>query len=1290
MNDERSGTSPYASGGGGVTFERKVGAQYLAHLLAGDGAPELGAGRRVVRVDFQQAPTYAVDDLVVRAAHHGEREASLVLALAIRRSPRLVQSDEKSRKLIQQFVKMIVKAPSDGPEQRLGLVVAGRQRPALQLRELAHHAAGQPDAASFFDLFGTSGALSADVRRRLCQFVKLVEHALQRADAARLDAALVQQRAWELLSVLTVLTPELESPGETDWFGIATSLVPVAPDEDPDGATRLLDRLLVLAGEYAPKAARVDLKRLRRDAHSLVDTNARRNRRGWTHLNHLHERALASVRHEITSADRGRSLSLERGDAAKELDKAAGEAAAVVVTGESGVGKSALALQAFAPAPVAGPEALQALCINLRQVPALTVEFEALLGLPLSTLLGELSAPRRVLVVDGVDAVAEGRGEAFNYLLDAASQSDVKVVAVTSLATEQMVLDALAHRFGEDIRKHRVGPLADIEINQIVETFPEVEKLGADPRSRGILRRLVVVDLLVRASGSSVPLTDADAMNDVWARLVRGPERTNRGSPDARVSVMLRLADLELTGGDRLAAISGLDPEALEGLRRDGLLRTSPEDPFGIGPEFAHDELRRYAVARLLLLDDVPTTALSRAGAPRWSLSAAQLACQAWLGRPATAERPSLGRFHYLQRSFDALVQDGLGARWGDVPGEALLKQADPSALLRDAWDELRADDSAGLKRLVRLVDQRLRDDDRVVDIAAVEPIIELLLDEPAPWRLGDYVNDLLRAWLRAHVIAGSAAGHPLRILLRERLVVGCAAADQALAEKQAAETSANRAPETGETRSSEQAHSSLPRGVGPGDHTGFRRARLRLPQEITDPLVLELLALLGPDLDESSEKVLQRVAREAPGWLGPAVEEPFTGFALASYRRGFLAELTGAYYFDDSANAFGLPDDGIRSHRSRTADLLTPLASWSRGPFMALFQSDFSRGVAVLNRLLNHAARVRARSLAHSDQRSGESDSDAFGPYWTTLEITGSRRRYIGDEHVWLWYRGTGVGPYPCFSALQALERVCDQLIQRETPIDVLVAVLLKHCENLAMVGLVVGLLVRHLEKVDGALDPYFASPLIWELEFSRVAHEFGGLAANSEGLVAPERRKWSLRDAAVLAALRAADDRGAALREVGERLLSNARPRLDSADGDRPPEGYAGLENTADMTTVRAWASSLNPDNLEIHEASEGFQVTAKPPEDVLRDLEEASEDRERGEEVTRLFLRYHVEPRKGAVEAPGAEELEEHVATARELLRSPPKSVVHEPVDVAAMVAGAVLEAHVVRGQRNPILK
>ena len=68
--------SPYAIGRHGVTFERKVAVRYLTRLLLGDGASELGDGRRVVSVAFQQAPDHPVDDLVVRAARPDEPEPS--------------------------------------------------------------------------------------------------------------------------------------------------------------------------------------------------------------------------------------------------------------------------------------------------------------------------------------------------------------------------------------------------------------------------------------------------------------------------------------------------------------------------------------------------------------------------------------------------------------------------------------------------------------------------------------------------------------------------------------------------------------------------------------------------------------------------------------------------------------------------------------------------------------------------------------------------------------------------------------------------------------------------------------------------------------------------------------------------------------------------------------------------------------------------------------------------------------------------------------------------------------
>lgn len=966
--EPRVGASPYATGGGGVTFERKVAATYLARLLTGDGAAELGDGRRVVSVRFQQAPEHAVDDLVVYSAREDEVDASLVLALGVRRAPDIVQSNEATTKLVTDFVRGVISAPADGPEHRFALVVAGSQQHAEQLAVLTHVAANQMNASEFFDLVRTPQRYSQDVRGRLDHVEGLVKKSLIGLGEANPDDALVQQRAWELLSRLTVLMPRLEAPDETDWANLVNTLVPIARSSDLAGATSLRDRLAALAAEYAPTAGTIDLTLLRRDAHTMLDTTVRRHTQGWGTLQHLHDRAVTAVHDTISSGDGDRNVHIDRDNAAAALLAPAVAGTAVVAHGDSGVGKSALVLSAATSAATADPNATQVLCINLRDLPGSTLEFEAMLGCPLATLLAELGAPRRLLVIDGADAMAEGKQQPLCYLIDAAHDAGLGVVAVSAADNKQVVRDALAARFTHVVDS-MVPALADAEIDEVVAVFPELTNLAANARSRDLLRRPVVIDLFVRGGVSGIPLSDADAMQQVWDGLVRRHEQSDRGTPDARNVAMLRLADLSLSGGDPLQVVSAIDAVALEGLLHDGLLRRPLDGQFNVDPAFAHDEVRRYAVARLLLMDD-PVTKLQTAGIPRWALSAARLACQALLTAPDSIANPLRGRFARLQASFDGLVAAGHGDRWGDVPGEALLTIGDPDPVLRVAWPQLRAGDGAGLQRLCRLVDQRLRDESGLVRIFAIEPLINLLLEDETPWWSGEHVQDVLRDWLCARAVADTPAGDPLRDRLRDRLVAAGAAADQRLAEQHAAEASARaaRTPEEVEReRQFRERHGSLFTDIGYPRSRARRRDRRQLPPEITAEIFVELLALIGPDLGDGGEALLRRVAEEAPSRLGPAVEELFTGRALAGYRRGFLAELTEAYYLDDEENGSGFYEDGIRRHHARSFGV-TPLAAWYRGPFMALFQSDFRNGVAVVNRMLNHAALSRAHARSPRD----------------------------------------------------------------------------------------------------------------------------------------------------------------------------------------------------------------------------------------------------------------------------------------------------------------------------------
>ncbi|HEY1700421.1 MAG TPA: winged helix-turn-helix domain-containing protein [Trebonia sp.] len=1279
--DAAGGSSPYSTGGGGVTFERKVAVQYLAHLLTGDGAVELGDGRHVVSVEFQQAPEHSVDDLVIRAARDGEPEPSLVLAAGVRRAPDLVQSDESTKKLICAFVREVIGAPADGPEHRCALVVAGAQEHAQQLAVLADLAAKQIDAPRFFRLVRTPGKFHGDIRGRLKQVEGLVKHALTELGIANPNTHLVEDYAWQLLSRLTVLMPRLETPDETDWAAVANSLLPVAFGTDLLGATQLRDRLIALADEYPPKAATVNLSMLRRDAHAAIDSAKRRHQQGWQALGHLHARATA-VRDHIASEDGSQTLWLDRSGAAADLLSLAGpSAAAVVAYGDSGVGKSALTIGAAADAAGRTPGVTQALCINLRHLPATSLELEGHLGVPLAGLLAELSAPQRLLVIDGADAVSEGSETVFRYLADAARQADVTLIAVTANDTKQLVRDIVVECCIGDVGEYLVPPLTDAEVEEVIAVFGELAALGANPRSRELLRRPVVVDLLVRGGITGIPLSDADAMEQVWTGLVCRQGRADRGTPDARQLALLSLADLALRGGEPLEVVSRIDPVAMEGLRRDGLLQTSPDDPFKIGPEFAHDEVRRYAVARLLLSTGNPAAKLVAAGVPRWSLGSARLACQVLLAAPDRPANRLRGRLARLQRVFDDLVAERHGERWGDVPGEALLTLGDSGPVLGDAWAELRAAPGTGLRRLCRLVKQRLRDNRGVVRLVAIEPLIALLLDDETPFISDGHLQDLVRAWLRALVIDDTPAGHPLRVRLRSRLATVCDEADRRLEAERVAAAAARAAlspDDLEEERQFEERQNAFLSRIG--HFRAPRRTRAGVPREITDEAMIEFLALLGPDLGDQGEGILRRVARDAPPWLHPAVEELATGRALASYRRGFLAELTEAYYLDEDEDGSGFHEDGIRRHQSRSFGV-TPLAAWNRGPFMVLFQTDFRNGVAVLNRMLNHAAQARVRTLVGLDRYGAPvDDSELNSAYRTELGITGTNIEYVGDDHVWTWYRGTGVGPYPCMSALEALERVCDQLVAADVPLANIVAVLLDGCKNLAMPGLAVGLLVRHLEDAGRLLDLYLAEPDIWHLEFARLTHESSGLAASSDGIVQAERRRWSLREAGMLLVLNADDTRADELRAIGEQLVTAARRIAADAEADE-----ASTERL--LATVRSWASGLDRATYEARQTEGGIYVQSTPPDDVAAALQHNGEEIERAGEATRLIVRYYIEPLKGTAQPPSAEDLAADLAMAEQLLHSPPDYSPGGPWDAPAIVAATALAASIISGTGLP---
>ncbi len=482
---------------------------------------------------------------------------------------------------------------------------------------------------------------------------------------------------------------------------------------------------------------------------------------------------------------------------------------------------------------------------------------------------------------------------------------------------------------------------------------------------------------------------------------------------------------------------------------------------------------------------------------------------------------------------------------------------------------------------------------------------------------------------------------------------------------------------------------------------------------------VLESLALLGPDLDARARSTLRQAAGTMPGLLARCVEHIDAVSSLADTDVDLLVELAEAYYLQQPhADPWGgsplLPGDVIRSHRGGAGP---PWAAWYFGPFWRVLCTNLTAGISLINRLVAHAARHRVRPDG-MPLTTNIPDEDLPG---VTVDLPGvGPQHYVGDEHVWAWYRGTSVGPWPCTSALRALERAADQFLQAGVPLRQVMQALLADAVSLAEVGLVVGVLSRHIDSVGDELDAFLASPDIWQLEYFRVMSEGGVRSAqDSDDQREAALRRWTFREVAgflVVRALAAGDrHRVQALHQVGRTLVEAAEddqaaypddhgPAAAAASGsaddtvghttspatanaDGHPEGRRGevAASAADaLASVRMWASLLDADTwhrVEVGGGAVGWRHI--PPADVTAALGDRQAELDRAGEAWRLLGAYRMQLvpplHDQAPPVPAEAVLAADLTVARDLAAAPPPGGPTEPDQAPAAVAAAAVRAH-----------
>lgn len=343
-DETRNTASPYSTGGGGTRFEHRLGTVFLVRLLTARPVLELGE-RAPERVAFQQSPATTVDDLVVTSSPEGG--TSIRLEIAVRRAPKFIRSDKKTNELVAALVRADLDAERDSHplvERRLAVAVSGRQTHAQEIAELAVAARGQSTGDEFVDLIRAPGKFAT--RRRLDHLLDMVAAAL--VEIGDEDVGTREHRCWSLLRRLWIMQVDLEVGHEDDWTRLVHDLKPVALDPSDDAAVALRDRLEQLSAELARNAGVLDAVALRRRLHGHIRLDAHVPPVGWTRLLALDEQARFTVARSIVGGG-STTLTLPRRAIREDLGTAITAEGDLVVKGDSGVGKSALVMDAIEP-----------------------------------------------------------------------------------------------------------------------------------------------------------------------------------------------------------------------------------------------------------------------------------------------------------------------------------------------------------------------------------------------------------------------------------------------------------------------------------------------------------------------------------------------------------------------------------------------------------------------------------------------------------------------------------------------------------------------------------------------------------------------------------------------------------------------------------------------------------------------------------------------------------------------------------------------------------------------------
>jgi hypothetical protein len=273
-------SSPYSTGGGGTTLEHEYGAVLMTHILSGHPLGILGDEFTPTRLSFQ-VPQFPVDDFVLDGDHPNGSIRSV--AIAVRRDPKLVETNKASVKLLASFIAFLSVHAADltTGSWRLAIAVSADSVHAKQLRTLIEIARDQPSNLAFRTAVKRPGRTDNLIRNRLVSLDKVVAKALKETKPGH-SSVEAAEMTWSILSALHVHSLLLEGAATNDRTAAIAALRGVHPLGTAKAASDLFRTLSDLSARYAASAAVKGSLQLQRDLGLRISDGLSERQLAWT------------------------------------------------------------------------------------------------------------------------------------------------------------------------------------------------------------------------------------------------------------------------------------------------------------------------------------------------------------------------------------------------------------------------------------------------------------------------------------------------------------------------------------------------------------------------------------------------------------------------------------------------------------------------------------------------------------------------------------------------------------------------------------------------------------------------------------------------------------------------------------------------------------------------------------------------------------------------------------------------------------------------------------------------